>query len=270
MKSKVSKELWLYNATDSDVSLSDLGVKVPSKSSVNVYKYNPYLTEAQVQQSMEDGSLAKRLAGPSPILRVVQNKVNSGKEQINQIKISGKPIIATHTKTSVVIDPAEDTQQIDGTFDFADYGVESSVVESVVVEDAVVVKAKTDTTDSLQSSKPQEPIQQGPMTTVPGEIQKIEVINSVSMPKAETPAKEETPTKSSVRAKENVKVARKETQQSEALITINTTITETAPVKTESGSVVMADTEFLDSLEPKGMRVASRSKNGITVMKIKE
>ena len=67
-----SRELWLQNTTGHDVSISDLGVKVPVGKTINVYKYNPYITEDLVKKSLESGALSKKLS--DGIVRIVKKQ----------------------------------------------------------------------------------------------------------------------------------------------------------------------------------------------------
>lgn len=114
--------LWVKNPGGTDVSLSDLGVKVPAGKTVNVYAVNPYLTVEQVEKSRSSGALFKRLE--SKILIIVTKAVSVVPPTLNQIKESDQPIRARKTKSSVVIEPSTDEPQEEGdSFDFADYGV---------------------------------------------------------------------------------------------------------------------------------------------------
>lgn len=249
MKSKVNKELWLLNTGSADVSLSDLGIKVLAGKSVNVYSANPYLTEKQVDDSMKTGSLSKRLSGDQPVLKVIKKNVSDGKKIIGKIKQSDSPIKATRTRNSVVIDaPVQDEFVEDRGFDFADYGVDDSIVSSTVENGSVVVKVKEDSVDSTVSSPPQKMVQQDKVVVVESEKQpeakkEIEELK-VEAPEVEIKPKEVAPTQS---------------------------------VKAEVTDKKQSDFDFLDSLpvkketqEDTGIRVASRTKGGITIMKIKE
>jgi len=142
--SETTKELWLRNPGTSDVSLSDLGVKVPAGKTVNVYRVNPYITVAQVEKSMESGALFKRLA--SKTLHVVQKQVNPVPPTLNQIKESDGTVQAKKTKTSVVIETASDESEEEGNFDFADYGISDlgPVTQTKQDDGAVVVNTKQD------------------------------------------------------------------------------------------------------------------------------
>jgi len=117
----MSKELWLHNDTGADVSIADLGVKVPANKTINVYKYNPYLTEEQVKRSMEDGSLSKRL---NNVLSVVNKYVAPEPHGLNHIKASKKPVEVIKTKSAIYVNTKEEDVLEDEDFgDFADYGL---------------------------------------------------------------------------------------------------------------------------------------------------
>src|SRR5574337_203607 len=139
---KNNKELFLFNQSKSDVSVADLGVKVPANKTVNVYKYNPYLTTEQVNKSLKDGSLSKRLGGKTPPLKIVNKNSNKKPESINKIKQSNEAYKIKKTKSSVVIEHSQEESNSGEKFDFADYGVDE--VSRVKDQSSVFVKAKED------------------------------------------------------------------------------------------------------------------------------
>lgn len=144
MESK--QELWLLNLSKADVSISDLGIKVPIGKAVNVYKANPYLTAQQVEKSMKSGALAKRLSGTKPILKIVKKASTARPAALDKIKQSKEPVKIKKTKSSVVIDSSAQEENTDGEkFDFADYGVSvGSDASQVREQSSVFVKAKED------------------------------------------------------------------------------------------------------------------------------
>jgi hypothetical protein len=116
------RKLWLKNNTGADVSLSDLGVKVLANSSVNVYAYNPNLTDAQVEKSKENGSLYKRLN--SGVLSVTKGAKSPKPHTLDHIKTSKKSVQVVKTKTAVFIDTKDEDVLVDDDFgNFADYGL---------------------------------------------------------------------------------------------------------------------------------------------------
>jgi len=139
-----TNELWVLNPSTADVSISDLGVKVPAGRAVNIYKVNPYLTIYQVKESQENGALSKKLA--SGRLKLVVRKVNPVPPTLNQIKESDGTVHAKKTKSSVVIESNVDEAEQEGSFEFADYGVTDlgPVTRAVQDDGAIVVNAKED------------------------------------------------------------------------------------------------------------------------------
>lgn len=136
-----NKDLFLLNQSKADVSISDLGIKVPMGKTINVYKANPYLTAEQVEKSLKSGALLKRLSGNSPVLKIV-NK-NTNKKPSNVIKQSKEAFKIKKTKSSVVIEHDFEENNDGQKFDFADYGV-SEDVSQMREQSSVVVKAKED------------------------------------------------------------------------------------------------------------------------------
>jgi len=139
-----TNELWVLNPGTADVSISDLGVKVPTGKAVNIYKVNPYLTVYQVKESQENGVLAKKLA--SGRLKVVVRKVNPVPPTLYQVKESDGTVHAKKTKTSVVIESNVDEAEQEGSFEFADYGVHDlgPVTQAMQDDGAIVVNAQQD------------------------------------------------------------------------------------------------------------------------------
>jgi hypothetical protein len=267
MKQRTNKELWILNLSKKIVAVEDLNFKVQIGAVINVYHHNPDLTEDQVERSMKSGSLFENLDNAK--LKIVKKKVSDGKAKVRQIAQSNEPIKAVKTRTAIVIEQKTDEVADTEGFDFADYGVDG--VASPVKENVgIVIRAKED---------PVEPVK--PTTSAPtptdsfGQIAEVVTpSNSFVVVKTVKPAevKVEAP-----KVKEPGEVSRLETTTHEAKIEM----AEVKPqelVATKNGNGVVienkSDVDFLDSLPTKskedGMRVASRTKNGITIMKIKE
>lgn len=273
MKSKVRQELWLYNTTEGDISISDLGVKVLAGSSTNVYKANPYLTEEQVNKSLKYGVLCNKIE--SGTLKMVNKRVNTGKEVVSRIKQSDTPIKATKTRSGVVIEP-ETTEEIQDRsgFDFADYGIDEDIVSKVAENKAVVIKAKEDpvVVEKAQVNMLEQP--SNPM----GKLAELKTVPNSSAIVVDDTIKQDKPKPKKVKAaKEPVKVTRTETPEPD-IVAEEVKTSETKVVKSGEGVVVeqvKSDLDFLDSLAPKkepesGMRVATRNKSGVIVMKTEE
>lgn len=145
------KELWLKNNTEADVHLSDLGVKVGKLKTINVYAYNPYITEDKVKLSMESGALSKRLT--SETLSVVKKPVSERPHTLDHVKASNRAVeVKKINKTAVVIDTKEmDVLEDDDLGEIADYGLGDLGHENtnyVRTEDgSIVVKQKEDAQD---------------------------------------------------------------------------------------------------------------------------
>lgn len=252
MKSKVKKELWVLNITDGDVSISDLGVKVPAGKAVNIFKHNPALTEEQVDKSKANGVFFDKLS--SNKLKIVQKQAPTNIKVVEEASKLKQPLKATITKSSVIIDSTKDEVTDSKGFDFADYGVDDSIIEPVKEGAGVVVKVKEDTVEVLKSSPPQNAINQNGVVLLESQTETLQ-----EAPQVKTePAKVEP---------EPVKESTSKASKDNLVSTPNF----------EGGIVVTAiDKDSADPLpEPKketkepGMRVASRTKPGITVMKIK-
>ena len=136
------KELWVQNRASKDVMISDLGIKVCIGKTVNVYTCSPYLTEEQIQKSLESGSLHSRLK--LKLLASVSGPPQAiSPTKLNRVKESKQPLNVKKIKSSVVIEPHEDDIDNDDSFQFADYGAEENI-EMKRVENSVVVSAIQD------------------------------------------------------------------------------------------------------------------------------
>jgi hypothetical protein len=149
-----NKKLWLQNNTGADVSVSDLGVKVPANGTLDVYAYNPYLTKEQVAKSKEDGSLAKRLS--SGVLSVTKGTKNPKPHTLDHVKTSSRAVEVVKSKSAVLVNTKEEDVLADEDLgDFADYGLGElghENAKSVRTGDGVVVvQQKQDDPDPEES-----------------------------------------------------------------------------------------------------------------------
>jgi hypothetical protein len=195
----------------------------------------------------------------------------------------------------------------DAGFDFADFGVDTKVVSSVRVPDgnSVVVQAREDVVEVIKSSEPQQITKQE--NTKRQVAVMIEKATDPMGKVAETKAPSEsfvvvsenkaTPEVKQVEKPVNVKKAVKEGRgevdrpkvirsdvdeqlQAETKIKYDDSVRKENVVVKKEAVVVESknsDLDFFDApatkeevKEESGMRVASRSKSGITVMKIKQ
>lgn len=158
MKVKNNNELWLHNPTTADVSISDLGVKVPAGKAVNVYQINPYLTVSKVKDSLSSGALARRLE--SRALRRITKGTTVIPPTLNQLKESDGTVHAKKTKTSVVIETKTDDPEEGESFGFADYGINDlgEDVSAAREDGSVFVSAKQDEATEPDKGSPLKPV----------------------------------------------------------------------------------------------------------------
>jgi len=153
------KPLWIQNNTSTDISLSDIGVRVRSKGTVNVYAHNPYITEEMVAASRASGSLKKRLA--SGKISVVRAPVKTNPHGINHIKESDRVVEVVKTKSAVVVDTKQsDVLGDEDLLDIADYGTGDLDIDAAkpVLENGMVTIRQS----TLEEPEPA----QSPKTTI--------------------------------------------------------------------------------------------------------
>jgi len=295
-----SEELWVQNPGTSDISLSELGVKVPAGKTINVFKWNPYLTVVKVQESLDRGSLLRRLT--SKALKVVRNKPTA--PALNKLKVSKEAVLAKKTKTSVVLETQNDELEEDGSFGFADYGI-SDLGPSVSQKRdgaVVVVEAAQDELPSEESDTELKPVLKKPdalshQSVITMETQAKSASNPMgklanqSMPSAQQPftvvqppekepeeAQPPTPVVGFVKegdtvttnigkvaGQRSIKAAKELNDVAEKLGLDSAADLPSSMVEAYDADqvIVSAPTEF-------DTRVATRTKDGATVMKLKE
>jgi len=281
--------MWLQNPGTADVSLADLGVKVPAGKTINVYQANPYLTVEQITISKKTGSLARRL--DSGIIRIVRAPVANRPPTLDHLKASKKAVTARKTKTSVVIDADSVDESEGGGFEFADYGVNdiAPIVRPERENDSVLVNVKQDAAEapqkvSAQSKDIMENFQKNasdpigplaPMESPPGTPMVV-----VKTPKAEKqePVKAPVVVADPTQAPEAPKpeVAKKQ----DGAVVVGTQTDQVRSLKavakgTQDGDVVPDDDiegadKVIKEERPEGMRVATKTKDGVIVMQLKE
>jgi hypothetical protein len=244
---KTTKELWVLNTTDIDVSISDLGVRVRAGQTLNIYKHAPTLTEEQVQKSLNDGVLAAKLKNQLKLVK----KAPSGKDAVKAIKQSNESVKAVRTHSSIVVETKQDVLAEAVGLDFADYGVDESIVSSVVDHGGVIIQAKEDKPEPLPVPPASPKTEQsGSTILVAGEVHDL--------------------TPKDVVKQEPFKVTRHEDSVKVDLAPVQQT--EKKAVVDAAGIVTIEELpkEPEPPQEPSGMRVASKTKGGITVMQVKE
>jgi hypothetical protein len=294
------KELWLRNPSGVDVSLSDIGVRVRAGKTINIFAYNPYLTEDKVKLSLAEGSIYKRLK--SGAVKKVKGKPSS--EKAPNLKVSTTPINVVKSKSSVLVDMrTEEMLEVDDLTGIADYGL-GDLEENVKVktsDGAVIVEQKEDESEPLvpeaeakievtagqnvsdqsvtvmakrikeqsdpigdlaKSSNiptPQQPfiVAEVPEAVVEEEPARMEAV-AVTLPKPKKAGKEP--------------VVIVEESKSETAKEVKKPTESKVKVKVVDGAIqVEAKTEEeAKEPEPEGMRIATKTESGITVMKIKE
>jgi len=277
MESK--QELWVMNLAKADVSLSDLGVKVPIGKTVNVYKVNPHLTIEQVQKSLRDGALFKRLSGTNPVLRVVKKDTKARPKALDRLKQSNDPIKIKKTKSSVVIESKSDDSLEGEEFDFADYGVNDlgKDVSRVKDQSSVFVKAKEDVVSAKETSDvvtvPKVDTNISKQPTVVMETMTKNLVNPVGK-LAETSTKNQPyiVTKPPSQVKEKVEKLKTKTKVAKENGTVMVGVTKDSIEKTNvvrrtekdgEAKITMEKTEF-------DVRVATKTEEGHVVMELKE
>ena len=265
---KVENALWVQNLGTSDVSLGDLGVKVPAGKTINIYKWNPYITVEQVEKSKTSGSLLKRL--DSEVLKIVVGPVIVAPHLIDQIKESKRIVTAKKTKSSIIIGPESGNEEEGKKFDFADYGI-TDVQKIEKEKDSVLVNVRQDeeaiksiNSVGFQSKKIMEDFQQ-------------KAVDPLG-PLAETSS----PNNSFITVKPPIKSLKKSEEllpvkpEVKKLVLDNTIVVEQTDQLKPSNIVKDDIQESADKIieieKPKeeGMRVATRTEKGVIIMELKE
>lgn len=229
------KELWLQNLSKTDLNLSDLGVKVGINKTINVYDYNPYLTEDQVKKSVESGSVCKRLG--AGLMRIVDGPPSS--KEVPQVKATNKTVEVVRSKSSVLVDMKSDEMlEAEDLVGIADYGMDGlgeSVKVISVPGDAVVVEQKDDRSPNEKS----EP--KAKFSVVPGQMTEgHSIMVNADVEPADITENKDTKTDTDSDSKE------------------------------ADAEVEMADKKEKTEDKKDGMRIATKTDDGITVMKVKE
>lgn len=147
-------ELWVKNVSSSDVGLSDLGVKIPRGKTVDLLKYSPNLSAQQVQTSLEGGSLQNRVSsgvlslvkGPVKERPATLDRVKQSSESVGVKKTKTSIVVQPGN-------PALEEDGEEEGFSFADYGInELGPVEQKREGAAVVVNAQQDDSEDEEES----------------------------------------------------------------------------------------------------------------------
>jgi len=283
------KELWVQSLGASDSNVSDLGVKIPAGKTVDVFKYNPYLTEAQVKKSLESGALSRYIE--SGRVRIVQKQVTERPKTVDQIKQSNQTVKAKKTKSSVVIEmDTEEPEEGEG-FEFADYGV-NDIISHKKEGDAVVVTAKQDEDEPEETGVKLEPKEEtgyskqtqivmdtaekatdptGPLAeTATNQSQPFVVVKGDQKPPVkEEPEKEAEKPEVMVGDKGQVIVGEQEKPRS--ILSVKKAQEEDAdPYSLPDDDEAGADKAIELEKEDTGMRVATKTKDGAIVIELKE
>lgn len=92
-----SKQIWVKNISDRDVSLTDLNLTIKSNKSINLLDSKRYhLTEEQINNSLKSGSLYKK----SSKIKLLANPPNINK---SLMQIMPKTSIPTRARSGIPI-----------------------------------------------------------------------------------------------------------------------------------------------------------------------
>jgi len=98
---KSKEELWVSNISNTDVSLSDLGITIQKYTTVDLFNFKkyPFLNKQLVIQSIQTGSISKR---PNKlIIRLLPPE----KKKIKNLPVSDKPLTGSlYQKNAVKVD----------------------------------------------------------------------------------------------------------------------------------------------------------------------
>lgn len=138
------KQLFLKNTENRDIKINDIGIKIRSGQTIDVFKNNPYLTIDQVNESLTSGELKGKVDSGSLIR--LNRMVKRTPHNINHMKDNATNAVS-RVKSSVVIEPVEldVLSDDDDSFDnFADYGFDEDVVNIDKDNGAIVISPKVD------------------------------------------------------------------------------------------------------------------------------
>lgn len=249
------KTLWVKNNTSADVSLSDLGVKVAANQTTNIYAYNPYITEQQVQASLESGSLQKRLK--NNVLSLAKGFKPKRPHTLDHIKTSNKAIEISKSKSAVYVNTKDEDVLSDSDFgEIADYGLGDLGHENTsnvkTNDGSIVVEQKKDPSQDQDQHLVLKPT-----------VRDSDVTKNVSSIIMEDPASEVTATDDVVVAdipKPDTEPAEEKPDHTPMAEKVDDTIVVNKP----------EDVEKTDENESYDMQVATKDDSGVTVMKVKE
>ena len=275
-----NKELWVQNISNSDVSLSDLGLKVPVGKSVNVFAANPYVTEGQVASSMESGSLYKRL-NDHGVLRLVVRKPQENLAAIKKVyEDNTGSAYAKKTKSSVVIESKGVNITEDEAFDFADYGVDiGNDVSQVREKGSVFVEQKEDPANEPEPGSPLAPkTSAGPAQRQSSILMKHQSDSQANpfgkvaenkAPGAETPFVVSAPPEAEPQEAMPTPEEPKVEKQHDGSIAVAGK-TKHRNIAEIAGNKDLAEESFIKDEAKYDARVATKSEDGAIVMKLKE
>lgn len=254
------KELWLQNQNNVDVSLSDLGVKVGANKTIEVFAYNPYLTEDQVTKSLNSGSISKRLK--SGALKKVAGKPSDKEHGVGVLESVTRPTNNVRVRSSVIVEPKQEEDLIvEDLMDIADYGLDGLEENVNMVKNpngAVTVEQKTEEVPVEEKLvKPDLKIEKLQNTSTQSIY--VTVNDSVEQENALPTHIVEPPKEAITQPPEDKPVVKEEPK----VIATEESVAVEPPKNKEEKPV--------DAGEKKeGMRIATKTKSGITVMKVKE
>ena len=124
----MSKTLYVKNLTGFDLNIADLGVRIKAGTTIEVYSFNPYLTEEAIQKSLNSGYLYK---GTHPDktgkihCQILKKPANKQQNKLKTAIIQKTPV----ENNAVLINPIEHIE--DGGFLAVDYGFDTSMSKNL-------------------------------------------------------------------------------------------------------------------------------------------
>lgn len=155
---KKAKEYWAKNVTDSDLIISDLALKIPANRTVNLYRLNPRLKPAIIEESEEEGALGKCLT-LRKVLKLPCAPIVTEQDLPTEIKEATRSL-PSRSKSANIVDVKEldfieelsdafsdDTAQMyeDMEDGLADPMIESVPLNSEGIETATVINPGSET-----------------------------------------------------------------------------------------------------------------------------
>jgi hypothetical protein len=146
MKSPNNKgyHCWVSNITKRDIRLSDLGVCIRSKTTLDLLDcYHSYLSVKQVKNSITSGSLGKRIKQKALFLRYSEPEAKMPRQvEISQVSFPER-------KRSLIVHKEPEFDELNFTLDDEEQFAEETA-ESALEEHAARIQIPTDSEEENQ------------------------------------------------------------------------------------------------------------------------